>query len=81
MNEHEERARLRKVTQLVTAIRSAGGTVAMIDELGDKFPWDVATEAAGVRPPSDETKALVREAMEFLEERDRHEIDPFGGLV
>lgn len=80
-NEYKAAARLRKAHLLVSAIRAAGGTVAMIDELGDKYPWAVAAEAAGVHMPSDDTKALVREALEFIEQRSAQPADPFEGLV
>lgn len=81
MNEHEERARLRKATKLAMAIRSAGGTAAMIDELGDEYPWDVAADVAMVRMPSDATKVLVKDILEFHERRDAQERNPMEGRV
>ena len=75
-------ARLRKAHKLVAALREVETTTGVIDTLGDKFPWDAAAAAAGVRMPSDETKALVYETLEFLEAQDRaHVADPFAGLV
>ena len=74
MNEQltvEERiasARLKKAMKLVTAIHSVGGTAVDLDL--EDFPWDDAVRLASVRPPSDETKALVREALVFHDEMD-----------
>jgi hypothetical protein len=70
-------ARLRKVQKLTAVILAAGGTSADLD---DTFPWDVAVAAAGVRPPSDETKALVKEAIVFWESKPAPAVDPFKGL-
>lgn len=63
-------ARLRKTHKLVAALREVETTTGVIDILGDRFPWDAAAEAAGVRMPSDETKALVYETLAFLETQD-----------
>lgn len=70
-------ARLRKVQKLTAVILAAGGTAADLDA---SFPWDAAVAAAGVRPPSDETKALVRDAIAFWESKPAPAVDPFRGL-
>lgn len=72
------RARLNKANRIVAALRSAGAASADLD-LPD-FPWDDAVAAARVRPPSDETKALVRETLLFLESVPVP-ADPFDGLI
>jgi hypothetical protein len=58
-------ARLRKAHRLLDVIVKAGGTA---DDLHlPNFPWHEATVAAGVNPPSDETKALVRNLARAVE--------------
>lgn len=54
-------ARLRKASKLAAVLHDAGATVADYD--AGIIPWDLATATANVRPPSDDTKALVREAL------------------
>ena len=72
-------ARLRKVHNLVSALRSVGAKAEDLD-LAD-FPWDDTCKLAGTRPPSDESKRMVRETLEFLEDCDRRKpSDPFEGL-
>lgn len=63
--EHVARARLRKAEKLARALVEAGATTANFDII----PWDLAVEVAGVRPPSDDTKQLVYDLLEFFEER------------
>jgi len=70
-------ARARKAHRLVAALVAAGATVDDLD-LPD-FPWDAAVAAAGVNPPSDLTKDLVRHLLGVLE-AERHPADPFAGL-
>jgi hypothetical protein len=75
-------ARLHKAQKLVAAIRAAGGTVEHMDL--PTFPWEAAVSAAGVRWPSDDTKTLVRETLQFLEDQDRRrgpDYDPFDGII
>lgn len=79
MNEHEVAARERKAHSLVGAIRAAGGRSEDLDL--PEFPWDDAVAAAHVNPPSDKTKARVRELLVSLEDYELRHPDPFEGLV
>lgn len=77
MNAHKERARTMKALQLTAVLRSAGAIVADFDR--GVIDWELAARAAGVNPPSEETKAMVRSMLSVAE----GEVpgDPFAGLA
>ncbi len=55
---HQELARERKARALCKVLRKAGATPESIAALSEKG-WALAASAAGVRMPSEETRAVV----------------------
>lgn len=85
MNEYEDRARLRKVSDIVQAARARfGSTVAAVEECEDwgDQDWREFAEAEGFRTPSDDTIGLVWSALEGRAAYEHREADrdPFRGL-
>lgn len=85
MNEYEDRARQRKVSEITHAAHARfGSAVAAIEECEDwgDQDWREFAEAQGFRTPSDETIGLVWSALEgwAAHEQSEADRDPFRGL-
>lgn len=78
MNEFEERNRALKAAKIVALISRVHADLKSTGVLGrhsvphvwvkhPSFPWDALARAAKVNPPSETTKALVRELLSEAE--------------
>lgn len=73
----QDRARARKVSALVETLTAAGATAAGLEFFTDSA-WQLAADCAGVRIPSEQTRAAVVQALELREQTD---VDPFTGVA
>jgi hypothetical protein len=62
VNPHEDAARERKVTALLTVLLAAGHSAEDAETLWDEG-WSYYARVAGVKPPSETTRARVVEAL------------------
>jgi hypothetical protein len=72
----EQQSRALKASALVAALHESGATSASVTHLDDAC-WRTAAQAAGVRPPSPTTRALVAR---WFVEREQPVDDPFADL-
>lgn len=73
INGHKQRAQQQKANRIIAVLAKAsprGVTVALLDRMCER-DWENATKLAAVPAASDETRALVRETVELLEEVER----------
>lgn len=75
-NPYQEAARTKKAIRLAVAIRAADGT-AQSAELMNNGQWKMASQAAGVNPPSRETITEVIAQLRAMESYKKFEGDPF----
>mgnify|MGYP000219860658 CR=1 FL=1 len=74
-NPYKEAARLAKVLKLVSMFQAIEATADQVSSMTEE-QWELAEKAAEVRKPSEETRAMVVEALA----RPRCTGNPFRGL-